>query len=182
MGFTEQLVFIFGTDEVFSDFVSTCLANHNFQVRCFSDIHELGAACALELPFAVICCENIFVIQAYLSRLKQGVNSQRKRLPLIVVVDEANSFAAHVVAGQIGVDFFIGAPFEVQHLIQFLRQEENLLLERAPRLLIVDDVNATLLPLKEMLLLSGIEVRLVQQLDAIAPALDTFQPDLLLLD
>lgn len=33
-----------------------------------------------------------------------------------------------------------------------------------------------------MLLLLGIDVKVVQQLDAIAPTLDTFQPDLLLLD
>lgn len=132
MGFTEQLVFVFGTDEVFSNFVSTSLTNHHFQVRCFSDVNDLGVACSFESPFAVLCCENIFVIQPELTRLKREANNQRKRLPLIVVVDESNSLGAHIAASQIGVDFFIGAPFEVQHLIQFLRQEENLLLERAP--------------------------------------------------
>lgn len=182
MGFTEQLVFVFGKDEAHRDFIASSLAHHHFQVRQFTNVDALCLACSNETPFALVLCENLFAGGHAFKKFKQHLSIQVNSMPLMIVVDENNSLASQVIATDMGIDFFIGAPFNVQPLIQFLRQQEILALEFAPRVLIVDDESSALMSCQQTLSLSGIETRVVQDFEAIGPALDTFQPDLVLVD
>lgn len=182
MGIAEQLIFLYGNSKEDTEQLSAHLENNNFLVRQFFDIESMVKASESKQPFALISSENVSRAEQSLKQLAHSLNPRSSEPPLILFIGEENTIEARIAAANAGADAFFCAQEDSYQIIQYLRQQEDLLKFPWSRVLIVDDESSCLKSYNSILLQSAIEVVNTNSLSKMIPILDQFQPDIVLMD
>lgn len=178
----EQRIFLCDDDEEATAQLTPQLENNNFVVKHFSNLEALTKASISEPPFALIFTDNDCCVNTDLKQFKLGLNSHFDSFPLIIVVNEESNIEARIAAANAGADSFFRKPLNAHQLIQYLRQQEDLLEAPSPRILIIDDETHRLESYYDILTQSAVEVQLLIEPASLIKTLDEFQPDLLIMD
>ncbi len=156
------------------------LRKHGCTTACFADLHALRAACVSGTEPAVVVVDGV-ADEAGLAALADTRMHCAPVFPVIWIADWGE-LGARLAAHRAGVTQVVSRPFEHARIFRLLSDLTHLAADPALRVLVLSDAPVHVAPLVACLTAAGLEVGTEAHAGQLLSALQTFQPDALVID
>lgn len=173
-------IFYFGDNEGLTPGLNVAMSALRYQLLRFTKYNELIAKIHTHRPAALIIeATHLTQIATALTKTLQQYNQSP---PILIALSQSNSFELRLQALRSGAAAFFSAPIDPQAVAARLRRLLTPIPELPFRILIVDDDSSQAEFAAAILRKGGLEVRTAIDPSKLFEILETFKPDLILMD
>ena len=184
--FTEDrrrdLLYLVEDDPLIAETITSHLESVGYQIRHFEQVTAFEAACAEEMPAAII------MDMVHADKTEEGANALRRlqknhgKTPPVVFISVRTDMEARLAAARVGATRYFTKPIDLEMLTQSLDGFTARVPLRPYRVLIIDDDNALLAYYKAVLENAGMQVNTLSEPLQCLNELSTFHPDIVVSD